>query len=651
MLHMIINMEGGCRVEELRIKPLSRAVISPGGRQPLLQLLDDHDRAMPLKLKDIQIRSKAGGVAIEASWAPEAAMAPEVRLNFRCADEGTCRLTVALSNPNEATWRGSLIFPSLLGCRIAEESSDRWYLLGTRSTILDNAPIHIGKPYSGAFPLQLIDLFAPVSGGGLALLMPDADLTGKTFRFRQEADGAALSVLFDKLTVASGQTLTLPAAQLMPHLGDWHEPFDVYRRTMRTLAKPDREPRLADLFYCRRDYPVSGTGYLFDSGAKRYTLDVLIAESTRSFGGLDMIDISGWAIHNATGRVGDYRTNDLGGLTELKRAIAVAHQKGIKVGLYFEGYLIDKRAPLAQKALPAWQMVGKDGKPRWWPGDMEFFACPGHAPWREELSSAIADVAAAVEPDAVYVDEFGFGDDVHVCWSPHHGHAVPSNPLQEEAKMLRLIRQKLEERSPKVGIYIEQVPCDAMIPLVDGAFNYGMYRNPLPQHPTRLPLHRFVYPELAHIEMVAHGLRPIGINQDDLHRCVFSGAGVWLKGRSESWFSEGFRQTARRAREIFQKYGSVFHSADCDPLIATLQPELYANRFATADAILITVYNAGYEDRSGELLATPIPAGWTAYDLWEDHAAKFAIHEGSVVLKGQIEPRSVGVFVLRPAGK
>ena len=148
------------------------------------------------------------------------------------------------------------------------------------------------------------------------------------------------------------------------------------------------------------------------------------------------------------------------------------------------------------------------------------------------------------------------------------------------------------------------------------------------------------------MEMVSQGIRPLPVGEDDLQRCIFHGSAMWLKGRAESWYSPGFLATARRARPIFEKYAKVFASADGTPLVPTLAGGVYANRFATPDAIIVTVYNAGYADYEGELLRTPAPAGWQVRDLWNDAAAIARKDGDGVVISGRVGARSAGVFLL-----
>ncbi len=645
-LEFTAALRSGLDIRSLRLVPFGRTVIAENGG-PLLSLADEHGRGVPLALRDVRISEEADATTCAILWAAgDEPSRRHVSLDVRIDAGGEIRLTPGLVNDGESPWKATVTCPQLDGCRIAASMEDAWYLLGTRSTVIDRCPAAIDTLYSDTFPLQLIDLFDARSGGGLGMIVADAGLRRKSFRFRQTADGAGLGVRFLHVEVPAGGRLALPTSILFAHAGDWHDACARYRQWARGATAGHRRTGLADLFFCRRDYPLGGTGYLFDVRGKQYTPGELIAESVRSFGGIDMIDISGWAYNETAGRVGQYRTNDLGGLPELRRAIGEAHRRGVKVGLYFEGYLLDRRSILAKDAMPAWQLVGRDGRPQWWPAsDKEFFVCPGVRPWREAFARVVADVAHETGADAVYVDEFGLADAGKECWSPDHGHAVPSNPAVEEGRGLEAIRRALDERTPNVGIYVEFVPVDAQMGLVEAAFDYGMTMPVGPAHVTKLPLHRFVFPEVAPVQMVGHGIRPPPTGADDLHRCVFHGVAMWLKGRGDSWWTPAFREAARRAYPIFREHAGAFRSPDCEPLVPTLRADVYANRFATPDRSVITVYNARFSDVSGDLLRIRLPEGWRVHDLWNGRPAEVHRDGSETIIRGAIEPRSVGVFL------
>jgi hypothetical protein len=648
-LRFVAETETGVRLEQLGLVPFDREILNVKSPAPFVEVLGEDGQASSMRFETGTGGDMAGGVRLDFRWS----LAPskhKLSLSVSVEDAGRIHVAPTLHNETAQPWKAALRIAQLGGCRISAVPGDRCYLVGTRNALLSREPISIRKDYSGVWPLPLVDLFAEQAGGGLGAFMIDPNLLPKALAFKQTDSGTDIAIELRDLIVPPNGNLVLPPVTLMAHTGDWHDLFNAYR-TEATAETPPADKRLEGAFYCRRDYPLGGTGYLFSPPLLRYTPERLIAESDTAFGGIHMIDISGWAYSLATGRVGDYLSNDLGGLSELRRMVERSHADGIKVGLYFEGYLIDRRSDVARKALPDWQSIDKAGKPGWWSGDMEFFACPGVEAWRRELAGRIAKVAHETGADAVYVDQFGLLGSGKACWSPNHGHPVPSNPLLEEQAMLRTIREALDREAPGTAIYIEYTPVDGLMDLVDAAFDYGLWDVSAGRHPASLPLYRYVFPKLASFEMVGHGIRPIPVEVDDLHRCIFHGLGIWLKGRAESWYTPQFRQLARQAYPIFRDYTDVFRSRQCEPLIPTLREDLYANRFAGRDRTIITLYNAGCASVEGPLIQVPLPAAWSVVSLLPGGEADTQRDKEQVTIRGTVAPRSVAVFLLAAPGR
>jgi len=645
-MKIALDLAEGPRITQMALRPSNRTIITGAPACFLAEVQDDRGTPLPLTLREHNMLRIPDGVEITATWAVgDAADQRTLRMLVRIREQGTIEIRSTLQNQEADTWNAVLASPVLRGVTIASDPAQAGYLIGTRNAALGCGDASIQHSHGAVWPLPLVDLFDARDGGGLGVMIDDPQLLAKSVAFTQKSGKADLTLRFTHVTVPAGGQLKLPQVLMLAHQDDWRVLFEHYRAQARRGFQPPA--RLSDTFYCRRDYPLGGTDYLFDVSLRKYTPQRLIAESTRAFGGIDMIDISGWAFHEKTGRVGDYLTNDLGGLDAVRELAEQVRATNRKIGLYFEGFLIDKRCPLAEKALPAWQLIQKDGKPRWWPGEMEFFTCPGVKAWQQELGRTIATVAKQTGVDAVYVDQFGQSTMDRACWSADHGHPVPSNPLQDERDMLQTIRAALAAESLETAVYIEFVPAAGLMGLVDSAFDLGMSYSSPHLHPTKLPLYRYVFPELATFEMMSHGIRPVPFEVDDLHRAVFHGLGLWLKGRAESWFTRDFRDLAVRAHPVFANHADVLRSPDCEPLIPTLQPNVYANRFTAGGKTIYTVYNANYSTVSGNLLMIPITAGRTVTELLDPHSEVMLANDvRGRIIQGRVEPWSVAVYLV-----
>ncbi len=568
----------------------------------------------------------------------------QLELALEAREDGALVCTPALSNLGAEVWTPWAIMPRMTTVQLSR-GGETEYILGARSALQDSAPIDTAEIYGGQFPLQFMDSYDGKQGGGLAYMVLDDSLTRKWFEFKKGADGlTTMAVSYRNLSLASGERRALPPTVLLPHEGDWREPFQQYKAWASQRFTRTRANGMKDLFFCRRDYPLGGTTYLFDPAKKAYSFERLISESHWAFGGVDMVDISGWAYNEQIGRVGTYLQNDLGGLEGLAQGVTVSHGRGAQVGLYFEGYLLDRRAANAEKGLAEWQLIREGMEPAWWGGDMEFFCCPGAKGWQDALAGDIAEVARVSQADAVYVDQLGICGTNKECWSASHGHAVPSNPIVEEIALLKRVREELDKVRPECAIYIEHIPCDAMTPWIDGAFNMGMKHTRHALGPTKLPLHRYLFPELPIFEMVAHGIRPIPAEEDDLKLAFFHGMGLWLKGKGASWYSQGFRQLAPKYLDVLTTYKDYFRAPDALPHMDTLMEGVYANKFSLGGKSVFTIYNANATTVRGALLKVEgAVRGTSLLDI-----APFGVeYDGAAsTVTGSLPPQGVGAVLV-----
>ncbi|MBI3117644.1 MAG: hypothetical protein HYZ00_03095 [Candidatus Hydrogenedentes bacterium] len=642
--HARISLSEGCTLESLTFPPATSNIIDTP--TPLLAV-SGRD-APPFNLSLLSLAVEDTHQAVKCAWLTEDKDL-EVRLRLTLEPSGAIRLTPSLHSLAPTGREISIRCPDLTNIAPAS-GSEVEYLLGTRTPTLASGPCDTSEIYGGGYLMQFMDVSGKGGGGGLGLIVEDTALHRKWFQFHlDEGNSASMAVEYRDVHLAGGSTFRFPDVILLPHAGDWHVPFERYRQWVHAAFPPPPSTLMRADFFCRRDYPLGGTGYLYDISEQRYTPDRLIDESTEAFGGVDFIDISSWAYHENSGRVGDYLDNELGGLRGLRASAQQSHDRGSTMGLYFEGYLIDRRCPLAQQALPAWQLIGEDQKPRWWSGEMELFCCPGVPAWRKALAEQVAEVAAQTGIDAVYLDQLGNCGPGKECWSPAHGHPVPSNPLVEERALIKEVRAALAARNLSAALYIEHVPCDALGNLIDGAFNIGILSEKA-AGPTRLPLQRFIFPHIAIFEMLAHGIRPVPAEESDLQLAIFHGLGLWLKGRGASWFSSQFRALAREYYPICAQYGAFFRAPKCHPLLPTLHQDIYANAFEKDGQFLLCVYNAGPAPVTGDLLRLPArKGGWQATPLLQAATLRTQSETEDAIISGTLNPATTAMLLLSSA--
>jgi hypothetical protein len=489
------------------------------------------------------------------------------------------------------------------------EGEDVFYLFPRQGAIISNKGRALEAAYSGRFPLQFIDVFGPRTNRGAAVIYQDTSGAAKTFRLRKQGASVFIEVQH-RMRLAPGEKVRMADAVIAYHGGDWRQGLEAYRAWVRTW-NPPREPRapwLRSAFWCRRDYPVGGTDRLFDARSGKYTFPELVRDG-EAFGGIDFIDISGWALSEKVGRVGDYPI-ELGGAQDLRQNIAWAQSQGIPTGLYFEGFLIDKNSNVGRRYGAQWQMVDAGGQPRWWPGGSpELFVCPHIPEWRSYLAGRIAAVAAEVGADAVYIDEHGFADPGKNCYAANHPHPPGAPPLPGEIAMARQVRAALDAAGRRAtAMYLEETPPDVLVPYYDAAFSYNLEHADARLSTAKINLSRFVFPSLRLWDMVSTGVHPRVLWPEDFRLSLWHGNGAWLKGHSDTWYGEDLLTFLRRARQLLKTHAAAFSGA-ADPLVESPHRAVLVNRFRGGGQTVYTLFNATYRTVRFTFLGKPETLG------------------------------------------
>lgn len=597
--HMLVN--GTAALYALELEP-GRTLVSAElmdrslHSQVVLFAAGITDEAGPAPARPLPVAGRGAGraaAAPEISAAPwhRIAGAPVGALAVDSGVRGRVR-TLAVSNTSAQPQSFTVTFPSVK-VRPSQDPSDAHYVFPRQGAVISNADGTIEAAYNAAFPLQFVDVFAPRANSGVAVVVRDSEAHPK--RFRLSKQGAAVSVEVDyAVRLEPGESWRAPEFELTPHGGDWHEGFAAYRQWVGSWYRPagPRPEWLRRAFWARRDYPVGGTGLLFDVKHGRYTYQALIEDGQR-FDGIDFIDISGWALSETAGRVGDYPI-ELGGMLDLRRNIALGEARGIPTGLYFEGYLIDKHSRVGRAHAADWQVIDAQGNGKWWSGadPRELFVCPYAQGWRDFLSRRVAEVARDTGAGAVYLDEFGFGG--KFCYSERHGHRRGEETLRGEIEVAAAVRKALDEayRADSI-IYIEETPPDAAAPYFDAAFCYNLEHADLDASPLKLNLSRFVFPDIRLWDMVSTGIDPRVLPEEDFRLSLWHGNGLWLKGHSATWYGADLLAFLRRAHALLLQHAAAF-AGNAEPLVESPHPAVFINRFTGGGETVHTLFNASY---------------------------------------------------------
>lgn len=575
----------------------------------------------------------------------------QAQLTIQPATNAECAFSLRLENRGSQKETVRLRFPSLSGLRLSEKIDDDFYLFPRNRAAWGNQAAVLTGVHSGEFPLQFMDIYSETLSGGVALHTRDSKLALKQFHLEKDANESRLGIDygFDRpIELVPQSTFTTVPTVLQFHNGDWRAAFAAYKKWIASWYKSNSRAReiLQNVFICRRDYPIGGTGYLFDLAANRYTPAALIGESRDDLGGVDLVDISGWAYSEQYGRVGEYERFEFGGKENLRDSVAESRRLGVPTGLYLEGYLIDPRSEIGRLHGRDWQIVGADGQPKLWTGNQETFMCPLAAGWQDYLSGVLTRVARDVGADAVYMDEYGFGDAGKTCFSAEHGHPLGVHPVLAEQQMLAKVRAALDASDHPTALYLEQTPNDVSSQYADAAFDYSFWNEAAYPSPAKLNLFRFAFPSFKIIQLFHPGIDPRAASEEDAKLCFFYGEAMWLKGRARSWYSRECREFMRKAYDIYHTYEEAFASSDVEPMIPTEQAGLFANRFNAKNQSVVTLYNAAPYTIRGRLLT--ITAGEvSAANLWEGDEMEFRAIDGALQVWGTLHPHQVSCFSMQ----
>lgn len=594
--------------------------------------------------------------------------AVQVRLQYACTEPVplTLALTVvpsaeseiafsniSLTNDDSTDRRLAIEGPFLGPLNLGGDPADVYYLYPRVGACLHNRETSRRDRFGGRFPVQFMVAFNPVANSGV-YLRTEAQREMRDYAFTKNSDGVGFSVYYlaDALT-EPGKTTTMPDSALGLSEGDWHRAFLAYRRWLLTRYQPiaQAEPWFREVFNFRQRF-LHAHDPLYDTTTGQYHLTDAITEGEEQFGGIEYLHLFDWGnvpgVGRVYGRTGDTSPFDgalKGGVPAFRQAIQGVQRRGVHVGLYIEGYLLEERGKLGAAQGKDWQIIQRNGERFYWPGSSEMMICPAVPAWREVQLSTYEARVRELGVDGMYLDQFGFANEGKDCWSKDHGHPVPSGTTEAEFQFTRQMREKLSATRPGVVLYDEEVPCDMNSQNLDGAFSYHMAncRQTRPLVPLHVP--RFAYPTFKTFEILVCD-RPMGGWTEGVQWTFFNGEGLWLEGPAATWFRPETLATIRQCHGILREHRDAFTSVNVEPLVETGVPGVFANVFRNGAKTVYTLYNARHRTFRGTILGPRWQTFLRAQDLWNDHAIVPEQDGLMARLPVDLPPRGVGCLLL-----
>ena len=596
-----------------------------------------------------------------------AAVADLPEAGLQCAfsaavDEDELQLGLEVTSLGPATVTFHTVFPHLAGLELSADPSQDYYLFPYLGGIIANAATALRSSYGeNTCWWQMVDLFSPPAGGGLYVrcddpsglyknaalrkgASPDAGYTIDTTGRRMEPDmlwktsleaGPGVSVAFEYIrrTRRPGASFPVPTACIGSHSSDWRAALESYAAWSRKTWPPRPYP---SALTSRWNIIAPGWGKkpLFRDGAYHtdyLKLDVDVAEmmswwtwSDRGPWGIPMERVRQelgdafykryahyWVKEPATGKLmypisrGDYDgyMPQWGGLPALRAHIQRVRAAGVLPTFYMEGILAcantkvgGKYGPIYGAMNPDWKDHYKTGKtPKGYVGSYgSYNMCSDTEWWPSYLADAVARVCRETGIDGVRLDEYGHRG--YVCHNPRHKHlfAEPGHNawMQAVARACKLVHEKMDQVRPGLVLMTEFPGNDHLASQLDGAITYQASAKRIgPIRPIPCNLFRFYF---RHCKLF------------EINRPPVQHVDAWALWNGHAAFGYWPKSTAHR---LLVENTDAFEGDRVEPLVGTLVPRVYANRFECRGKTIFTLHNASGHTVDGPLLAVEPDAG------------------------------------------
>ncbi len=552
-------------------------------------------------------------------------------------------LQLKLTFTPAASGKYQVVFPRLAGLRLGAAASDDWLFLPRRAAQITRRPgRYSAQLIGGNMPLQFLALYD--AGGCFYLRGLERWARWRQVTIDKSLHGCDLTATFWQRSMSAGERF-VSAWAIGLGRGDWHVAFAAHRRWLAAVSPPPLSPRkqwFRRVFAFHQRF-AHGEPWIGHDG--RWSVDHLIVEDKKAFGRAEYFHFFDWGASKKYGRVGDYcHYDELGGLAAFRDGVQRLQRRGVRVGLYFEGYLVDSRSLAGRAHLDEWAMLDAAGKRQMWPGSAtETVVCPFCPSWQKYLAETVRRVESEVGADGYYLDELGFAG--RVCWSDRHGHEVPAPAVRGELELIRAVRQRLPAGR---ALYTEETPVDVGLYLLDGAFTYAV-RQWVAWRPARAPLAvvRFAAPDFKTFEIPTFQAYRDPAVWTAAKYVFFNGEGLWFQGRPSSFSPEALA-LLRRMFSIMSQHADAFSSTDVQPLIPTLIPGVYCNAFTARGCCgreterVFTLYNSLHHTVRGEVIRVRHQPGARYMDLWAGRPLRPRIRRGWAYLSATLGPQQVG---------
>ncbi len=572
------------------------------------------------------------------------------------------RMGLTFTNGSQGPLDFKAAFPHLSGLAVSEDPADDYYFFPWGGGIFSDAPATIRRGYGDHAALyQLMDLYSPSRGAGLALRCTDADGRHKVLALRKHIPGkaemngdaahtptadeykwtanlpqkAGTGMAFEYLrrTRQPGESFALKDVALAAHPGDWRGPMRAYAdwcHEVWTFRKPSALRGIVNML-------AAGWGQspLFRDGAYRTDFIQPRCDCIELMSWWEWSELGPWrtpwdqleerlgeAMYKryspyfvkdpVTGKTmypinrGDYDGYNArwGGLPAFQEAIKTYRGMGAMVTLYTDPILACDNTRCGQQWGELWGIVQPTGE---YNHNYESWnMCHEVAEYRQYVADTMRRVMEETDADGIRLDEYGHGG--AACFSTLHEHTFAEPGCTEWlrciAETTRMVRAAMDEVKPGSVLTTEHPGYDFLMHCMEGCITYDLTVQATPLRPLECNLQRFFFPECKAFELDHR-------SADTRHHKRFWN-GVASFG---AYYPEDMDAVLRENVDVFE-------GGEWAPLVETQAQYVYANRFGDGPKTLYTLYNATGRTFFGPALALEPGEDGHLFDLLHGREAE-----------------------------
>lgn len=581
-------------------------------------------------------------------------------------------VSIAARNTGTTELRPDIRFP-LLKSLVLDSVDNTWIFFPQYRNVITRESRFCKQPNHRGFLMQFMDVFNPVTGGGLCLMTRNLGQEPVQYALAK-TDGGVTAYIENEgedFPLAPGAEVRLCERVLAGHGGDWHGAARLYADWVKTWYTPVESQdkawfRRAAWLRSHITSPANAKSIahappVYDRESKTWRLDEFLAADTRLLGTEpDICHFYVWAFDESAGgdvsRDGEYGPKDyanLGGIASFRNAIDhLRNGRKMPVSLYTIWDRCNRDTPFFQAHGERLAKIRFTGQRL--VNSRKIFISQGVPEWREHAAATLKRLQAETGADILYLDVFGT-DDRSRCFNPDAEHAhVPTWVARDDAEFLKALRNALPD---SVALWGEFPVPDVASQYWDGFLSYDC----IPLHEymaeaqdqveaapswseSTLPpnLFRFLFPHLRQVVF------PVGTegaidNWRFLKFLLFNGQALF----DTTWrlYDSRCRNRLGRVLRLQKTYADCFDSAEPEMFVNTERGLVFANRFPGTRRTVWALFNGRCRTVSGPVLRIRHHQGAVYRDLWNDRDLTPVIEHGEALLELTLPPQGVGCVV------